>query len=66
MLRDFEKVGALVIYEEFGQDIADIAELAQRIDEKGLLYAVALDPYEPRVDATGPFLFSETPTSMRW
>jgi phage terminase large subunit-like protein len=34
-----------VICEEFGQDIHDIAQLAQRIDEKGLLHAVALDPY---------------------
>src|SRR6185295_17940666 len=32
-------------YEEFGQDIAEIAELAQRIENKGLLHAVALDPY---------------------
>src|SRR5215468_9640950 len=45
VLRDFEQAGELVIYEEFGQDIADIAELAQQIDEKGLLHAVALDPY---------------------
>jgi phage terminase large subunit-like protein len=45
VLRDFEEAGELVIYDEFGQDIADIAELAQRIDEKGLLHAVALDPY---------------------
>ncbi len=45
VLRDFEEAGELVVYEEFGQDIRDIAELAQRIDEKGLLHAVALDPY---------------------
>jgi len=29
VLRDFEEAGELVIYEEFGQDIADIAHLAQ-------------------------------------
>jgi len=45
VLRDFEEAGELVIYEEFGQDIAEIAELAQRIENKGLLHAVALDPY---------------------
>ena len=45
VLRDFEEAGELVIYEEFGQDIHDISQLAQRIDEKGLLHAVALDPY---------------------
>jgi phage terminase large subunit-like protein len=45
VLRDFEEAGELVIYDEFGQDIADIAQLAQQIDEKGLLHAVALDPY---------------------
>ena len=45
MLRDFEEAGELVICKEFGQDIAEIAQLAQQIDEKGLLQAVALDPY---------------------
>jgi phage terminase large subunit-like protein len=45
VLRDFEEAGELVIYEEFGQDIADIAHLAQQVFNKGLLYAVALDPY---------------------
>jgi phage terminase large subunit-like protein len=45
VLRDFEEAGELVIYDEFGQDIADIAQLAQRVDERGLLHAVALDPY---------------------
>jgi len=45
VLRDFEEAGELEIYDEFGQDIHDIAQLAQRIDEKGLLCAVALDPY---------------------
>jgi phage terminase large subunit-like protein len=45
VLRDFEEAGELVVYNEFGQDIADIAHLAQQVYEKGLLYAVALDPY---------------------
>ena len=44
-MRDFEAAGELVNYEEFGQDIAEIAELAQRSENKGLLHAVALDPY---------------------
>ena len=45
VLRAFEAAGELVIYEKFGQDIAEIAEIAQYIDNKGLLHAVALDPY---------------------
>jgi phage terminase large subunit-like protein len=45
LLQDFSDAGDLVIYEEFGQDIAEIAEIAQYIDNKGLLHAVALDPY---------------------
>jgi len=44
ILGDFEWAGELVIYEEFGQDIADIAELASQIDGNRLLHAVALDP----------------------
>lgn len=45
VLRDFEEAGDLVVYEEFGKDIAEIAELAKHIDGQGLLHAVALDPY---------------------
>ena len=45
VLHDFKAADELVIYEEFGQDIAEIAEIAQYIDNKGLLHAVALDPY---------------------
>ena len=45
VLRDFEEAGDLVICKEFGDDIADIAKLAQHIDENGLLQGVALDPY---------------------
>ena len=42
VLGEFERAGELAIYEEFGQDIADFAG---QIDVKGLLHAVALDPY---------------------
>jgi len=45
LLQDFEEAGELVICKAFGEDIADIAQLAQRIDESGLLQAVALDPF---------------------
>jgi phage terminase large subunit-like protein len=45
VLRDFEQAGELAICDRFGDDIADIAALANRIEEKGLLHAVALDPY---------------------
>jgi phage terminase large subunit-like protein len=45
VLRDFEEAGDLVICDRFGVDIAEIAALAGRIDGKGLLHAVALDPY---------------------
>jgi phage terminase large subunit-like protein len=40
-----EAAGELVICKEFGDDIADITQLAQQIFENGLLQAVALDPY---------------------
>ncbi len=45
ILRDFEAAGELTVYEEFGEDIAGISQLAKRIDKKRLLHAVALDPY---------------------
>jgi phage terminase large subunit-like protein len=45
VLRDFEEAGELVICKEFGDDIAEVTRLAQRIYENGLLQAVALDPY---------------------
>jgi phage terminase large subunit-like protein len=45
LLRDFEEADELVICKEFGDDIDEIAQLAQRIDENGLLQAVALDPF---------------------
>ena len=45
MLRDFEAAGELVICKDFGDDIAEITQLAQQIYENGLLQAVALDPY---------------------
>jgi phage terminase large subunit-like protein len=43
-LRNFQDAGELTVYEEFGQDIAAISQLAKRIDDKKLLHAVALDP----------------------
>jgi phage terminase large subunit-like protein len=45
LLRDFEEAGDLVICKEFGEDVADITELARHIDGQGLLSAVALDPF---------------------
>jgi phage terminase large subunit-like protein len=45
LLRDLEEAGELVICERFGDDVAEIAELAKRIDEKGILHAVGLDPF---------------------
>ena len=45
LLRDFEAAGELVICKDFGDDIAEITQLAQQIYENGLLQAVALDPY---------------------
>jgi phage terminase large subunit-like protein len=44
-LHDFHDAGELVIYQEFGDDFAEIAQLAKRIEKNGLLHAVALDPY---------------------
>ena len=41
----FEEAGNLVICKEFGDDVAGIMEIAQRIDESGALQAVALDPF---------------------
>ena len=45
LLRDFEAAGELVICKDFGDDIAEITQLAQQIHDNGLLQAVALDPY---------------------
>jgi phage terminase large subunit-like protein len=45
LLRDFKAAGELVICKAFGDDIAEITQLAQQIYENGLLQAVALDPY---------------------
>ena len=45
VLRDFESAADLVIYEQLGDDVADIAALARRVDETGLLHAVGLDPF---------------------
>jgi phage terminase large subunit-like protein len=45
VLRDFERAGELVICDLFGDDIAEIAALAERIDKTGRLHAVGLDPF---------------------
>ena len=45
VLRDFEAAGTLVICDQLGEDIAEIASIAGRIDAEGLLHAVALDPF---------------------
>jgi phage terminase large subunit-like protein len=44
-LRDFERAGELAICEHFGDDIEEIAALAERVDKTGLLQAVGLDPF---------------------
>lgn len=45
LLRDFEAAGELVICKDYGDDIAEIADLAKQLYDSGLLQAVALDPY---------------------
>ena len=45
VLQDFERAGEFVICDQFGDDIAEIAALAKRIDETGLLHAIGLDPF---------------------
>lgn len=45
LMKDLEEAGELVVCENFGDDVAEVAELAKRIDERGLLHAVGLDPY---------------------
>jgi phage terminase large subunit-like protein len=44
-LRDFARAGELVICEHLGDDIEEIAALAEHVDETGLLHAVGLDPF---------------------
>ena len=44
-LRDFERAGELVICQQFGDDIAEIAALAKQVDKTGLLHAIGLDPF---------------------
>ena len=48
VLRDFEAAGELLIYEEFGQDMAEVSQLAQQIDNKGLLHAVCASRHVAR------------------
>ena len=45
VLRDFEAAGELRIVANLGDDIAEIAALAERIDESGKLGSVGLDPF---------------------
>jgi phage terminase large subunit-like protein len=45
VLRDFEAAGELQIVARMGDDIAEIAALAERIDESGKLASVGLDPF---------------------
>ena len=45
VLRDFETAGELRIVANLGDDIAEIAALAERIDESGKLGSVGLDPF---------------------
>lgn len=45
ILQDFVAAGDLVIGKEYGEDIVEVAQLAQRLYENGLLQAVALDSY---------------------
>ncbi|MBX9944857.1 MAG: terminase large subunit [Reyranella sp.] len=45
VLRDFEAAGDLRIVTNLGDDIAEIAALAERIDETGKLGSVGLDPF---------------------
>jgi len=45
VLRDFETAGELRIVANLGEDIAEIAALAEQIDESGKLASVGLDPF---------------------
>jgi len=45
VLRDFETAGELRIVRNLGEDIVEIATLAERIDESGKLGSVGLDPF---------------------
>jgi phage terminase large subunit-like protein len=45
VLRDFEAAGELQIVAKMGDDIAEIAALAEQIDESGKLGSVGLDPF---------------------
>ena len=45
VLRDFETAGELQIVRNLGEDIVEIATLAERIDASGRLGSVGLDPF---------------------
>ena len=42
--RDFQKDGDLVLSEEIGQDVEEVAEIVLKIDESGLLDKIGVDP----------------------
>ena len=43
-LRDLERAGDLTIIDRLGDDVEQVADLAARVDESGLLFRVGLDP----------------------
>lgn len=45
ILRDFERQGDLRIIQVLGEDLKDVAAIAQQVDASGVLACVALDPY---------------------
>ena len=45
VLRDFEKQGDLRIIKNLGEDLEEVAAIAQEVDASGVLACVALDPY---------------------
>lgn len=44
VLRDFEKAGDLRIITDLGQDLEEVADIAEQVDASGLLACVAVDP----------------------
>lgn len=45
ILRDFERQGDLKIIKVLGEDLTDVAAIAQQVDASGVLACVAVDPY---------------------
>lgn len=44
VLRDFERAGDLRIIDDLGQDLDEVAEIAEQVDRSGKLACVAVDP----------------------